>query len=205
MRLTAIMILTAVAEGFGAAQARTVTICMDDAHQIRVAFAAQTASNIFAAIGVGVEWRSDRVCPSSLDVIRVSISCQSDETQRPNVLAYALPFEGTHIVVFYDRVTRTAGSVSLPANEVLAYVLVHEITHILQGLNRHSTAGIMKARWKSAEYWEMRSRALRFTVEDVELLYRGLDSRASRLARLNARAFCRPNKEGDVVPCVIGN
>jgi hypothetical protein len=183
MRWTAIMILTSATAGFGAAQARTVTVCMEDVHQIRVAFAAQTASNIFAAIGVEVEWRSDRFCPSSPDAIRVSISGQPDETQRPNALAYALPFEGTDIVVFYDRVTRCARSTSLPANEVLAYVLVHEIAHILQGLNRHSTTGIMKARWKTAEYWEMRSRALRFTTEDVDLIYRGLDSRVSRMAR----------------------
>ncbi len=189
MRITAIMTLAAAAAAFGAAQARTVKVCMEDVHQIQVAFAAQTASNIFAAIGVEVEWRSDRLCPSSLDVIRVSISFQPDETQRPNALAYALPFEGSHIVMFYDRVKHSARSFSVPENEVLAYVLVHEITHILQGLNHHSTTGIMKAHWKSAEYWGMHSRALQFTAEDVDLIYRGLDSRASRFARINARAF----------------
>ena len=58
------------------------------------------------------------------------------------MLAYALPFEGTHIVVFYDRVEECVRADLFPT--LLAYVLVHEITHILQEITRHSATGIMK-------------------------------------------------------------
>jgi hypothetical protein len=32
-----------------------------------------------------------------------------------------------------------------PPTFVLAHVLVHEITHILQGIDRHSESGVMKS------------------------------------------------------------
>ena len=30
---------------------------------------------------------------------------------------------------------------------LLAHVLVHEITHVLEGVDRHTGQGVMKARW----------------------------------------------------------
>jgi hypothetical protein len=56
---------------------------------------------------------------------------------------------------------------------VLAHVLAHEITHVLQGAARHSESGITKARWTLDDLAEMRVLPLRFTVEDVELIHRG--------------------------------
>ena len=61
-------------------------------------------------------------------------------------LAYALPYEGTHIVILFDRVRKMQPNY-VPA--VLAHVLVHEVTHILQGIQRHSESGVMKAHWDS--------------------------------------------------------
>ena len=60
---------------------------------------------------------------------------------------------------------------------MLAYVLVHEITHILQGITRHSATGIMKAHWNADDYFAMRKNALTFTADDEELLDAGLDRR----------------------------
>ncbi len=44
---------------------------------------------------------------------------------------------------------------------VLAHVLVHEITHILEGLNEHSQEGIIKARWTFQDYRRIQSFAKR--------------------------------------------
>ena len=46
-------------------------------------------------------------------------------------LAFALPYEGVHIQIFYDRVR--AAEPLLP-QVALAHVLAHEITHVLQGI-----------------------------------------------------------------------
>ena len=58
--------------------------------------------------------------------------------------------------------------------KVLARVMVHEITHILQGMSNHSDKGIMKAHWNAVE-----ARSLGFTADDVELIYNGMDARGA--------------------------
>ena len=74
--------------------------------------------------------------------------------------------------MFYDRIKYKPA----PA-ELLAHVMVHEITHILQGISRHSDSGIMKANWSGEEFQRMRFKALPFTEEDVVLIRRGLEAR----------------------------
>jgi len=78
-------------------------------------------------------------------------------------------------VVFYDRLRECVEADQIPT--LLAYVLVHEITHILQGNPRHSATGIMKAHWNGDGYFDMRANALTFTAEDEDLLHAGLDAR----------------------------
>jgi hypothetical protein len=90
--------------------------------------------------------------------------------------AYSLPYGGRHIVVFWDRVLRKVGSSVAPI--LLAHVLVHEIAHILQGVSRHSKTGIMKATWGPEDYFQMRTKPLEFTDEDVALIHRGLAARS---------------------------
>jgi hypothetical protein len=53
----------------------------------------------------------------------------SQQTERERQI---MNYEGTHIVVFYDRVKNKPGSVS----SVLGHVIAHEVAHILQGLMR---------------------------------------------------------------------
>jgi hypothetical protein len=85
-------------------------------------------------------------------------------------LAFAQPYEG-RIVVFLDRVAELNRNKGL---SVLASVLVHEITHVLEGIDRHSATGIMKAHWNDHDYFEMRRKPLVFAQEDVNLIYDGL-------------------------------
>jgi hypothetical protein len=68
---------------------------------------------------------------------------------------------------------------------VLAHVMVHEITHILQGVSRHSESGIMKARWTNNDYQEMMFQPLPFAPEDVKLVQLGLDARELRVVAVN--------------------
>jgi hypothetical protein len=105
---------------------------------------------------------------------------------KPGALAYALPYEGVHINVFYDRV-QAATEPELTPN-VLAHVLVHEITHILQGTCRHSDTGIMKARWSHTDYMEMGQRPLSFSDTDVQLIRTGVAERANAATLIAAAA-----------------
>jgi hypothetical protein len=67
---------------------------------------------------------------------------------------------------------------------LLGYVLVHEITHNLQGIARHSKTGIMKPRWTPRDYVDMGVRQLHFERIDIELIYAGLGHKVNAGARL---------------------
>ena len=60
-------------------------------------------------------------------VILIAVSYQTAPTDHPDAWAYAMPCEGTHIVVFWDRILRKVPRGRAPV--MMAHVLVHEITH----------------------------------------------------------------------------
>jgi hypothetical protein len=141
--------------------------------------AQQIASKMFAEAGVLIDWRHGLAgCPDQ--GILVSLSGQAPADLPPNAMAYALPYEGSHIVIFYDRLKRKVQGTE--TSSLLAHVLVHEMTHILQGIHRHSNRGIMKANWDGFDYQAMKSKPLSFTLEDIDLIHRGLAARATRAA-----------------------
>ena len=148
-----------------------VTVCMANT-DIRLENRAKAvASDIFAGIGVKILWHSPRNCPA--EAIFITSSNDAPASLFPAALAYALPYEGTHIVVFYDRVKSKPGSTSC----LLGHVIAHEVTHILQGVARHSESGVMKAQWTGADYLHMTWEPLQFTDDDVMLIHSGLKVR----------------------------
>jgi len=159
------------------AQKATVVVCMDPAPQVLMGVRPQ-ASAMFASIGVRIDWRERDPCPAGVGAIQVHLSHDSTKVRDSGAeaLAFAQPYQGT-IVVFLDRVQELNRNRGI---SVLAYVLVHEITHVLEGISRHSSTGIMKARLDYHDYLEMRRKPLPFAQEDVKLIYDGL--KISRVA-----------------------
>jgi len=160
----------------------TVIVCTGAAPNPDVLEHAQMlAFRIFRQAGVTLDWRDSKssVCadPQHNGIV-VSFSQQPSADFAPGALAYARPYEGVHIEIFYDRVSM-AGNADDPNN--LAYVLVHEITHVLQGVARHSDAGIMKATWDRADFAKMRQALLLFSDEDIRLIHYGLEGRHDKV------------------------
>lgn len=60
---------------------------------------------------------------------------------------------------------------------LLAHVMAHEITHMLQGVSRHSLTGVMKPRWDRNDYSQMAWRPLAFTEGDIALIQLGMKAR----------------------------
>ena len=175
MTLMAAMVGVAAEAGEpGPPAERTVTVCMEHDPIGAVMRAKETASKMFSGIGVKLDWRSG--CPASS--IRISFSEDTPAKRMPHALAYALPYEGTHIVIFYDRVQRAVRRADVAC--LLAHVLVHEITHILQGIQRHSGQGVMKAAWDGSDYLAMTWQPLAFASEDIDLIHRGLAGSAAQ-------------------------
>ena len=164
-------------ENAGASPVRQVTVCVQNAAYGAATQARGLASDMFAAIGVNIDWRQGfSRCPQQS--IMISFTDDTPTSLKPGALAYALPYEGTHIRVFHDRIAQTYGTTLLPP--LMAHVFVHEISHILEGVSRHSASGIMKAHWGAGDFSEMRRKHLEFADEDIDLIYRGLAARATR-------------------------
>jgi len=158
--LTALILVTAVAEAKTPLMAstgaegksppeRVVTVYSNthDAVPYQIEGAAQDeASKMFAEIGVRLVWLFGNPSPSDADSLAIETVAIMPATFMPGALAYALPSEGIHIRILWDRIKGYAAP-----REVLAHVMVHEIAHILQGeTTRHSDEGIMMAHWGSA-------------------------------------------------------
>ena len=157
------------------AQERVTVWVQQDAvvHGRVLIMAADVASKLFTQAGVRIKWCYGH--PTE-DAISIEFSERTPSGYRPGSMAFALPYEGVHITVFYDRVSRRAPADLLPT--VLGHVLAHEITHVLQRIDRHSETGVMKAHWTNADLDQMVAKRLSFTAEDIELIQRGLSSRA---------------------------
>jgi hypothetical protein len=151
-------------------------VCLaDDAGREVTAQAETIASVVYDRIGVDLRWHATR-CPADSILIKLQFSTPGSE--RPGALAYALVSDGTHIVVFYDRVlSRAPWNDQAVVGALYGHVLAHEICHILQGVARHSETGMMKAHWTAGDVDLMVSQQLRFTDEDVEMIHRGLEKR----------------------------
>jgi hypothetical protein len=161
----------------GAALEHVVPVCMSEGVRTPDMYLARAiVSEMFEKIGVNIEWRfQERLCRSLSGVISIELSSDTPKNQFPGALAYALPFEGTHIIVFYDRVKGAVQPMLVP--HLLAHVLAHEITHVIEGTDVHSDRGVMKAHWDLSDEERMYRKPLTFSEFDVLLIHRGLEAR----------------------------
>jgi hypothetical protein len=143
-----------------------------------LAHAEDLASQMFAKAGVRIIWHSALPAVKRGEMpILIEITLNPPDAFHRGALAYSQPFDGAHITIFWDRLRGTPDSVVRTG--LLAHVLVHEITHILQGTNHHSREGIMKAHWTSGDVLQMARTPLSFDPADVKLIRLGLAARSS--------------------------
>lgn len=161
-----------------------VPVCLDyerGGDLTAVSLSETIASMMFRKIGVTLIWVNSKSCPP--DGIRISLTGHTPATLHPGALAYATPYEGTHIRIFRDRIEATRPAL---VPHLLAHVLVHETIHILQGVSRHSESGVMKAHWDDPDFARMLRTELPIFPEDIELVHLGVEKRA-RLAAAQGR------------------
>jgi hypothetical protein len=151
----------------------TVKVCTEASPSVDNGRAQMIASEMFKGIGVKLEWHGSVHCPSG--ALRISLSTRTPSRLQPGALGYALPYEGTHIVVFLDRINASVSKNTKAA--LLGHVYAHEITHILEGECRHSATGLMRARWTGRDYAGIDSGPMPFAQEDIELIQMGFARR----------------------------
>jgi hypothetical protein len=157
-----------------------------------VSSARTIAGDMFASIGVQINWRAGTRSDFELrheKAIAIRLTLETPGGFGVTTGAFTVPTEGVHITVLYNRLAWSRAKPGLTA-PLLAHVFVHEITHILEGVARHSETGVMKANWSSSDYYKMQTKTLAFAPEDVELIHRGL---ANRNAQEAAPLAANPN------------
>ena len=176
--VVAMMAVTGAWAGEGVKQPkRVVTVCMNAGSDASMLYRGEgTATQILKQANIQLEWRSDeRACAAGNGFV-VTISRQTPVGLHPGALAYAMPFERTHIVLLYDRTLTRATPAATPF--LVGYVLAHEIVHMLQGVEQHAAGGVMKARWDSGDFADMQRGRLQLTEEDVSLIWSGVNQTA---------------------------
>ena len=150
----------------------SVTVCMETPTPA-VPTAQLVASWMFEKIGVRIHWVIYGNCPP--EGIRITLQTYDNLRLEAGALAYAMPFQRRDIVIHYGRIREFGKDLE---SRLLAHVLAHEITHMLQGVVRHSEEGLMKATWTPGDRSQMlHNWTLPFTREDIRLIHIGIDSR----------------------------
>jgi hypothetical protein len=169
----------AAAKGAGKAAESKLMVCLDpDGKAATIDGGLVAAAQVFRTAGIRVEWQNtERPCLEHGGIV-VTLAPPTPTGQHPGALAYALPYERTHIVLLLDRVLNSVPRPMAP--RLIGYVLAHEIGHMLEGVNRHSDFGVMKPHWDNRDYADMQLGRLRFAPLDVELMQEGLLKRTGR-------------------------
>jgi hypothetical protein len=182
MKIAAIIMATmGLAGAARSAERIAVYIDSNNGPQEVIARAKEVSGRMFAAVGVAVDWRA--VMPGGKQTISdsraivVEFEMNAAPGHHPAAMAYAKPYEGVHIVVLYDRILTRTRDNPLHRPMILAHVLTHEVTHVLQGIDRHSATGVMKARWDAGDYRDMTFSPLPFTPTDIDLIHIALRRR----------------------------
>ncbi|MEP7362369.1 MAG: hypothetical protein ABI972_03870 [Acidobacteriota bacterium] len=162
----------------------TVAVCLDyQGVEVKAGSKARyVAWQIFKDIGVKIVWSICEFKKRPEDV-RIRFVAQAPDDLPPGILAFALPYEGKTVEIYYDRVHNGTPSF---LGDVLGHVMAHEIAHLLQGVARHSESGVLKPNWSAEEKEQMSRRPLQFTSHDAELIRTGIASRASKRAAARA-------------------
>lgn len=132
------------------------------------------ASRMFAAIGIRLEWQTERShTPAGGAVIQVKFATRT--LGHPDALAFSNPFDTVPVVtVLYSHILAITETSPELRTALLAHALVHEIGHLLMKSDMHSPAGVMKAHWSNTDYPRMAHRPIPFLPDDVDRIRDGL-------------------------------
>ncbi len=121
------------------------------------------------------------LCDSNLDagmvMLRVLVAYPGSQNKRGDPLGTAM-VESGYASIYASEIARYAERNGLPASTLMAYAATHEIGHLLLGA-QHSSSGIMRAVWGTAEYEGMSQRWLGFDPAEVAGMQRATPAGAA--------------------------
>jgi len=169
--IAAAMITVArVADAAEQGQLPAIRLQMDDAAGVPVAILKKSqdeVARIFAAVGVGAEWTE--TAPNI--TVRIVTSALAHAGRYSSVMGVALRRpSGTTAQIFLKQVQDFARTYDGDVSILLAYVIAHEIGHLLLPRMPHSPTGLMKGDWGRALVREAAAGSLTFTDAQIQRL-----------------------------------
>lgn len=177
LRLAALILTAGAGQGLGQTRSATVDVYInahDDSEQL-LGPSKLLASDLFKKIGVRLNWHKGemRAGQGSFGIRTVDHAPES-ATQEALASSRLLASSGVEITVYEDRIRQFLHDHRSVAEVATAYVLAHELAHVMQGVDRHSESGILKAHWSAQDLKEMAFQKLAFTTFDIGLIHEGL-------------------------------
>ena len=125
-------------------------------------------ARIFAKAGFAVEWTATG--PRFI-VQMVTDAPVSSGAAPPRLGVASRTPAGATAQIFFDQVHDLALSCRVDVGTLLAYVVAHEIGHLLLPRATHSLTGLMKADWDSDTVREAATGSLTFTGSQLKTLH----------------------------------
>ena len=122
-------------------------------------------ARIFADAGLGVEWTETgprftvQIVTSALGYARASSPVMGVALRKPS---------GATAQIFFNQVQDFARTFHVDVSTLLAYVIAHEIGHLLLPRMPHSATGLMRADWDRALVREATAGSLTFTDAQIK-------------------------------------
>jgi hypothetical protein len=165
----AVMIAVArVADAAEPGQLTAIHLQMDNDADVPTAILKDSqdeVARIFAEAGRGVEWTETgprftvQIVTRALGYARASSPVMGVALRKP---------DGATAQIFFEQVQAFARTRHVDVSTLLAYVIAHEVGHLLLPHMPHSATGLMKADWDRAVVRELTAGSLTFTDAQVK-------------------------------------
>jgi hypothetical protein len=176
MVMAAMITVARVADAAEPGQLPAIHLQMDNDAEVPAAILKESqgeVARIFADAGLGVEWTET----GPRFTVQIVTSALGYAGASSPVMGVALHRAGGATVqIFFKQVQEFARTRHVDVSALLAYVIAHEIGHLLMPRMPHSATGLMKADWDRALVREVTARSLTFTDAQIKRILGAADA-----------------------------
>jgi hypothetical protein len=168
MVMAVVITVARVADADEPRQLPAIHLQMDNDADVPVAILKRSqdeVARIFADAGLGVEWTETgprftvQIVANVLGYARASSPVMGVALRKPS---------GATVQIFFNQVQGFARTCHVNVSTLLAYVIAHEIGHLLLPRMPHSPTGLMRGDWDRAVVREATAGSLRFTDAQIK-------------------------------------
>jgi hypothetical protein len=162
--------------------------------------ASRIVSRVYSRIGVRTEWlgvvrpKHNQLLasapPAQMTIVMVTQKMASRGKFQDDALGLAAVANngmGRIAYVVYDRVKDTAQNVAISEDDLLAYVMAHQIARLLLPMGAPFDSHSLRRSWTIEEIKQLRVRKLDFTPQQVSLMRTTIENDTPVLAAREAR------------------